>query len=415
MGDSVRRIITEILPIFFSKLSYNENEMVHLITFSDDADYYKMRVSDFKTLTKFIQSGTQMLPAIKKLSKLMKTFKRNKIEALRVLTISDGRIGDQVETSAAAQTIAALVQTFPVAINSQAVRWEEPTADTRALSCLLQLNNVKPATMVDSKTSQKNEVIADEWAKLFIDDELVGFQSIISAQAVFLSFPWDKKPLTKIRVTEGDNTVWLTKIPKDVSVSGKEVNMKQLTTLSNYRLHELLRNKYETIVEKLKLLKIINSENSKKAVENIVNYFKAVNIEVPAEDGTRSFSEALEELADDNSMTNMTPEQQAEFLKSKKIEVEPPPYVADEDEHEENDDVDDVEVDKNDEQNDNIDENDKNDVKPPHHVADEDEYYFDNDENVQTDENIKNDKQDDSWFDIVCSLLSIFSGFFIFY
>jgi hypothetical protein len=335
MRSAVLRIVTEIFPIFFSKLSYNENEMVHLITFSDDATYYKMRVSDFKSLTNFIQSGTQMLPAVNKLSELVNTFKSQNIEALRILTISDGEIGDQVATSAAAQTIAALVQTFPVAINSQAVRWQEPTADTRALSCLLQLNNVKLATMVDSKTSQETEVIADEWAKLFIDDELVGFQSIVSEKPVFLSYPWETQPLARIRVVEGENTVWLVDIPKDVSVGGKEVNKTQLPTLSKYRLHELLESKYEAIVDKVKLLKVINSDSSKNILDNIVDYFKAVDIEVPAQDGTRTFSEALEELADDNSTAKMTQEQLADFLKNKKIEVTPPPYVADEDKHDE--------------------------------------------------------------------------------
>jgi hypothetical protein len=346
MGDSVRRIITEILPIFFSKLKYDPNEMVHLITFSDDADYYKMKVSDFKTLTNFYQGNTYMLPAVKKFNELVNTFKVENIEALRILTISDGIIFDQDTTSAAAETIAALVQTFSVAINSQAVRWQEPTADTRALSCLLQMNNVKLAYMVDSKRYQQTEVIADEWAKLFMRDELVGFQSIESPEPVFLRNPWDTMPLAKIRVTKGRNTVFLTKIPVNMTIGEEKVNVKQLTTLSNYRLHELMRNKYETIVEKVKLLKIINSASSRTAADNIVDYFKAVDDEVPMDEDSRSFYFVVKKVARDNSTARMSMSQLAEYLKDRKVEVDAPPYVPDEDEDDDEDDDDEVLVDE---------------------------------------------------------------------
>lgn len=119
MGGSVRRIVSEILPIMFNKLNYQLTDKIHLVSFSDSDEYHFVEISQLTEMTNFIQNKTFMFPAIRRSTEIFQKLHQDCTEALRILAISDGQIFDQDQTEAAASELAKFVKTFPIEISSQ--------------------------------------------------------------------------------------------------------------------------------------------------------------------------------------------------------------------------------------------------------------------------------------------------------
>ncbi|KAG5667715.1 hypothetical protein PVAND_015686 [Polypedilum vanderplanki] len=322
MRDSVRRIVTEILPIMFQKLGYEPTDNIHLVTFSDDDEYHLLQVNQLTAMTNFDQGGTNMFPAVFRLREIFQNFQSNGIEVLRILAISDGLISDQDKTEASASELAKFAKSFSIAINSQAIRWEQPSADTRALCSLLQLNNVKSAQMVDTKLITPNEDIAELWAQLFMDDQLTSGTTLTSKCKVFLKNPWDEEATEKIRLQDGSNTVWMTQVPNDMKVDGAKVDVNDGGELNYEKLYELMKEKYKYVVNQMKVHKIVSTKESITIMHRIVTYFRRVEIEVKVPAGTKKFSSLLEDIANDRKVAYMSPEELKAYLEPKDIKNE---------------------------------------------------------------------------------------------
>jgi hypothetical protein len=325
MRDSVRRIVTEILPIMFNHLSYDMTDKIHLLTFSDDDEYHLLPIDQLTSMTTFDQGGTCMFPAVRRLTEIFQQLQEQATDTLRILAISDGLISDQDKTEEAAGELARLASGSAIAVNSQAVRWEQPSADTRALCSLLQLNNVNQAQMVDTKLASGNGEIGDTWARLFMDDGLAGGSMMSSNMKVFLRHPWDEQASEKIRLQRGANTVWMTQVPSDVKVNDAPVSVGDGGQLDYRRLYELMREKYDYVVNQMKVHKVVSTKESVFVMQRIVTYFRRVEVEVPAPAGAKKFSKLLEDIANDRNVAHMSPEELKKYLEPRDVAGEMKP------------------------------------------------------------------------------------------
>lgn len=263
MNDNVEYIIEVILPPFFDQLNYKADEDIHLITFDSNFEYFKLKVEDFKKLGISCRGCTNMSEAIKKLKELVNEFKADKIEAIRILTISDGDIGDQKLTAELSDKLVKFVKETEIKINSQAVRfltsdYSEP--DTTALCCLLQLNNVTESNLVDISSTAQINVIIEKWVELFSNDGLINAIELQCDSNILRRNPWDGNKFAKIHLTTGNNVFWVKAVPTSAKIIDIDVKISVEPQMSYEKFHQILKKKMNNLVDKMKILKIIQTE-----------------------------------------------------------------------------------------------------------------------------------------------------------
>lgn len=120
MGQSVHRVVNEMLPLFFKQLHYSPDDIIYLITFDSVCELLTLRVDEFGKYPINCRGCTNMTLAINKFEELFSTLDMN--IPLRVLTISDGDVDNKTTTKQAGDRLAKFVSDFQVPINSQAMR-----------------------------------------------------------------------------------------------------------------------------------------------------------------------------------------------------------------------------------------------------------------------------------------------------
>ncbi|KAJ6634733.1 hypothetical protein Bhyg_13312 [Pseudolycoriella hygida] len=315
MGDAVERIIQKVLPKFFSMLQCRPSDSFHLIAFDDEIEYYELKISELSNFDMGARDGTYMYETVTKLSELFEIFHKQNVELLRILTISDGEIADTEETIRAADKLAAYVTKFNMSVNSQAVRWYGK-ADTTALCCLLQLNNVTKSNLVESNYEEGLETTAKNWAELFASDKLMTDIILKGDKEIFLKNPWDTEATDNLRLQSGENVFWCKEKPSDLKIDTKSVKKTVNTSITYEKLQELLYERIDVVIDHMKMLKIIESASGKETMKLILDYFKRIEKEVPptSEEGFK-FSEILESIMNDTKVKNLTAAQKAEYLK----------------------------------------------------------------------------------------------------
>ena len=282
MCSSYPILINKIIPYLLDKLEYPENKPTHFIVFEDYVDYRMFTKKDFLECKEPARGGIEKMTDI--FPQLRKIFiPKNEKTPFRILTLSDGEIVVAEER----KNVPILASEFSkelkdkFRINSQAIRYFTSSAqpDTLALASVLQLNTVKEATLIDIKWDDPYNESGDKIYQLFKDD---GFDCNISLKAnkeCIKSNPWtDSKGEMPLFI--GKNFFWLENYDEKTEfklaineeefkmniIKGEEINM------SNYGI--ILASKISEFLNKLKILKIVNSENAKKEIENIVQKFK---------------------------------------------------------------------------------------------------------------------------------------------
>jgi hypothetical protein len=264
MGQNVEYITNLVLPAFFDKLAYKPDDIIHFITFDSNVQYLKLSVKDFIQLKIRCQGWTSMSPAIEELQKLMQSLVKENAEAVRILTISDGEIGDSHPTKSLSDELASFVKTSKISINSQAVRFFTSTygqPDTTALCCLLQLNNVAPSNLLDIPSNLKIDIIVEKWTDLFVNDGLVNAVELQCDGPVLRRNPWDPNSIDKLRLMIGSNVFWVKEIPNSAKVDIEVVRVSVESPMSYIQFHTIFNKKLEFIVDQVKILKIIQSES----------------------------------------------------------------------------------------------------------------------------------------------------------
>lgn len=315
MGDAVERIVRQVLPKFFVNLQCQASDSFHLIAFDDEVEYYEVKIEELSNFDMAARDGTHMYETITKLSELFQIFHQKNVELLRVLTISDGEIADTTETIRAADKLAKYVKKFNISVNSQAVRWYGK-ADTTALCCLLQLNNVTKSNLVESNYEEGIDATAKTWAGLFAGDKLMTNLVLKDDKEIFLKNPWDTEATDNFRLQSGENVFWCKEKPTDLKIDTKSVKKTVNSSISYVKLQELLYERIDVVIDHMKMLKIIESSSGKETMKLILDYFKRIEKEVPptSADGFK-FSEIIESIMKDDKVKKLSAAEKAEYLK----------------------------------------------------------------------------------------------------
>ena len=305
MGYNVNRIITKILPNMLTKLNYQDDDIIHLITFEDIVEYHPMTKKQLEKSTIRSMRDDDMREAFNVLDNIIHT----KQTCFRILTISDGNVMYQKETLQIASEFAAKIK-GKYSINSQAVRFFTSSwqPDTTALSSVLQLSTVGKPTLIDIDSHQDDNKIVDILYSLFIDD----LDSNIKLQSKTNNLridPW-AVPVKEIRLNPGKNVIW-SSVPDGLELLiGKKdvhpVKVEKAAEVSKDNYKEILGEKINYYIQKLKVLKVVGTEQAKKEMDDIIKYFHSIE----------PVSAKMEQIRNENNIDHLDSEQKAEYLRN---------------------------------------------------------------------------------------------------
>lgn len=334
MGNQVSRIINRVLPLFFSKLYYRPANVIQLITFESNSALHTEEVQRFPSLAIQTGGGTIMSPAVDICRHVFDRFDNNK--PVRLLTISDGEIQDQQQTKATADELKKFLDSAEFFINSKAVRLFTSSSqpDTTALCSLLQINNATSNTkahtpsLVDISALETDDSIATKMAALFMCDDFNKTHLMTASEAILSSEPWKELTLhsSKLILLPGKNVFWTKKIPTGgLKIDGINVKIRSKAPLNYGQYEALLAPKSAAIIEKMKVLKVVGSNQSEKALLRMNQHFveaQKVLLNRTAPDGKQastSLSNKLKDIVNDKTVTKMNSAEKALYVGQKNM------------------------------------------------------------------------------------------------
>ena len=337
MGDYVQKIITRYIPDTLLKLKYDQiKDLITLITFSHCSNIYTYSGIRLRSCTQKAEGTTYMSHAI---TNLRKVINESKCKYFRILTISDGQLHDQIETINKATLLASEINGKYV-IRSSAIRLftSNQQPDTRGLSSVLQLNNGN-TKLIDFQCPSINE----EFINVFSDaltDNLGSYMTLTAKTPIFLTDPWST-PKTELYLSEGQNIFWLMNVT-DITNLNVTFNIKSPINLNNIEI--ILKEKIDYYIDRLKLLKVVDMTESKKEIENVINYFSRLetilssiintddeNIDISVDKSiktrlkffknrairkSKSIIQMLSNIANQEKVSQLNSAQQADYLRS---------------------------------------------------------------------------------------------------
>jgi hypothetical protein len=321
MGDAARRVTNEIIPLFLSKLSYDEKQVIHFITFDSVSELYSKRIEELKSLAIKARDGTVMAPVISKCQQLLETFDQRK--PIRLLIVSDGEVSDIEETQSASSAFVEFLKNHDFSINSQAIRLFTSTSqpDTTALASFLQINNTTTSRLVDISPSDTNDAIADKVADLFRSDNLANGRVLISKDKIFIKYPWESKTTDRLTLTPGDNLFWLNADPKgEISIGEHPVKMEMQQPITLHQFQDLMKEKLDNIVDQMRILKVVGTEETEETVAKMFEYFSETEKDLMMKSSSQNVqhskvTEILEVVANDEMVKTLCSKQKAEYLR----------------------------------------------------------------------------------------------------
>jgi hypothetical protein len=296
MGDWVQRVIRELLPKVFDGLEYNPEEVVYLLPFDNRCRIIEMKVCDFSGCKNIGPGGgTYMVPVMCKLEHLLDSFENsdNAVSGVRILTVSDGAVFDQIQTKERADALTSKYKdTFK--FNSQAVQIfssNYASPDTTALCSLLQLSNT--ATPRITNIFKKHELNIPAIVGAFAGD---GVDFALKLQSENGDLLWGKKNLWDVEYTDsiglraGENLFWINPILVDSLTSGKKRLRFHSDILAAVSLSEpvtelstasaLMDRQLASICDHLKILRLIDSQTSQQQMQNIIEKYRQLESQI---------------------------------------------------------------------------------------------------------------------------------------
>lgn len=281
MWGSIKKFVNEILPKFFENLKYDYEAPVTFITFEDIVEVHKLKVGDFKTIDINAGGDERLALAVNELHKIFEQFESSG-SAFRILTISDGAIGDRQDAIETSGKLAQYAAKCNISVNSHAVRLftSRSQPDTEALCSLMQLSNVEKSKMVDINSEIDSDLSAKKMSDLFEND---GFSSALvlkSDEEIFYKFPWDEKAFNQLyTVPDKNNIFWMDGVPNEkqqITIDDIPVKIKVEKQLSMEMFELLISSKFDYILAQMKILKIVNTDSSRLTIEKMVQYFSRI-------------------------------------------------------------------------------------------------------------------------------------------
>ena len=365
MGDEVPRMVKTIIPTVFKKIyDISSSDLITLITFSSlgDVNVYSGDSSYISKLKLYANGCTYMSGALDELYSLIKNNTiSNRI--IRLLSISDGQLHDQEQTMKSAEKLKNLLQNENKVVNSQAIRLLTSNCDpdTRGLSSTVQLSTIGKQQLIDIDCRNSNKKIIKYIKDLFIHDGLENSFELKSDENILQEEPWLPK-LNKIYLFPGTNSFWVNanslknEIIQDIekklrllNSNGKEEKIKCVIKdeLSEINYQDLIKDKIGFYFKQLKILKVVNTEESLGKMDKIISFFNdleesifaknAKNSQLDNSSNLKLFERAqllkmvikrrqsslankMREIRNDDKINTLNSRQQAEYLRNVAID-----------------------------------------------------------------------------------------------
>ena len=352
MHTSINKITNLFLPKLFTKLNYKDNQQITFITFSNDSEIISYDFSKIKKGINIEANGaTYMQYALKNLKNFLEKYNKNK--NVRILTISDGELFDQEETVNYSNEVVNVIKKNNLLVNSQAIRFFTSSCqpDTRGLSSCLQFSNVTTPTLIDIEAYDYKY---ENYENIFNSD---GFESRILLKCdekdSIKVEPWDNYT-NEIYIRKGLNTFWLKKEIGDKILKGDillkiddlkndkkislKANLKGNITFNNFQ--NIISEKIDFYMKKLKVLKVLNSQDSLGEMDKIIDFFqnfenklnageikemdnslnsRLILISKQIEKRKSSLANKMAQIRNDEKVAQLNSQQQADYLR--KIDV----------------------------------------------------------------------------------------------
>ena len=361
MGQEVPRMVNKIIPTVLNDINGTKaSNAATLITFSskNDVNVYTGDSSYISKLNLYANGCTYMSSAIDKLSDMIiNNTINNKI--VRLLSISDGELHDQDDTMKSAEKLKKLLESKNCVVNSQAIRLKtgfcEP--DTRGLSSMVQLSTIGKQMLIDINCSESDLNITEKIDNLFINDGLGNSFELKSEENIFQEDPWLPKT-NKIYLFPGINSFWIDinllsdkicdEIANKVKIfdsDGKIQDIKCILKdeLSDQNYQELIKDKIDFYFKQLKVLKVVNTQESLEKMDKIISFFnnleegifarnaqmknssnfklyeRAQVLKMVIKRRQTSLANKMREIRNDDKINTLNSKQQAEYLRNVQI------------------------------------------------------------------------------------------------
>ena len=361
MGQEVPRMVNKIIPTVLNDINGTKaSNAATLITFSskDNVNVYTGDSSYISKLNLYANGCTYMSSAIDKLSDMIiNNTINNKI--VRLLSISDGELHDQDDTMKSAEKLKKLLESKNCVVNSQAIRLKtgfcEP--DTRGLSSMVQLSTIGKQMLIDINCSESDLNITEKIDNLFINDGLGNSFELKSEENIFQEDPWLPKT-NKIYLFPGINSFWIDinllsdkicdEIANKVKIfdsDGKIQDIKCILKdeLSDQNYQELIKDKIDFYFKQLKVLKVVNTQESLEKMDKIISFFnnleegifarnaqmknssnfklyeRAQVLKMVIKRRQTSLANKMREIRNDDKINTLNSKQQAEYLRNVQI------------------------------------------------------------------------------------------------
>jgi hypothetical protein len=302
MNDEVRRITMKLVPAALRKLGYQEDDSIVYITFDSKGDCVEKSVADLARHDIGCRGSTQMALG---LNELVEYFPNLKPDApLRILIFSDGEVQDKVAVLTLSDKLAAMFISAGFVVNAQGYRWftSDRQPDTGALACVLKFNTIGAVMLQDIDARKDDPELVTALALPFESDGLDQFKMLRteSSKKIFLDCPWKDTHSSEILVIPGENVFWLSEMPEDNDIAihdrdhakfGSTFIPVVLCDRLNSENHvKVFAKKVTYFLDHLKLLKVNETVDAKREIQQIVSYF--IRLEMVMEQDATSKADA---------------------------------------------------------------------------------------------------------------------------
>ena len=348
MYGSMEKITQSLLPELFTNLKYKDNQLITIISFSTKSQIQTYEFSEIKEGIEIDASGhTEMCPALKLLEDFLE---KDTNKNVRILSISDGELDDQEETVKYSNEILDYIKQHKLLVNSQAIRFFTSTfqPDTRGLSACLQFSNVSNPKLIDI---QADTYKYDKYEDLFQNDSFDS-RTVLECESESIKIePWENYA-KEISLKKGENIFWMKKKIGDkllegeddlINIAGinknKEINfnieLKEQISFNNFK--NIISGKVNFYMQKLKVFKVLGSDNSLKQMDTIIEFFEKFENQLLVHEEVKKLDNSLKsrltsitkqikkrknsvfnqmaQIRNDEKISKLNSQQQAEYLR----------------------------------------------------------------------------------------------------
>lgn len=327
MGQYVQRVCTKILPMVFRDRGFDDEHEINLILFESRTTVHKHKVKEFPTLPYVARGGTTMAPVYGELETLINaqlaaSQNQEARPHFRILTISDGEVGDVDRSCEASSQLFAKIKDMNIKVDSCGVRLftsSYGTPDARALSSILQFNTTTSVpALIDipfSSVSHWDNYFEETAATIKHNYGAQGTKSYLSVSeivptfaaslivlgsekdtssptAIFKEHPWSKAS-SALPVSAKKTLFWINKAAFDAlnltsltvsDVIDAPITIMQSTDLDNEAYESLIASRIDYYMMQMKLLRVVGTKGAVDTLKQMSAYFTQLEQQIYSTD-----------------------------------------------------------------------------------------------------------------------------------